>query len=515
MESFGKIMVVDDSALVRRIICKELQAGGYRTIETGTPEEALNLFLSQRPDLVTMNVQLQSMNGLELCRRMRAAEEASQSDVSGHHLTPVVFITSNDTVRDRELGFEAGATDFLSKPFRPGSLLRMANEILQPAGEYMGANVLVVEDSGVTRRIVTSALERMGVQVFEAADGETGLKIAQDLETSLDLVVTDYLLPGINGDDLCFTLRGMESTRNIPILILSAENEKSAKLHFFRAGATDFLNKPFSIEELQARVKVHLEARVFRRNLERANEELEKDMQLAREVQQASLNPPPTLPHIKSLVYYRPFSLASGDVYDFTVNDDGELSVFLGDATGHGVGVALLTTLLQGALAGLAGADSPDMVLQHLHDKIYPRSGERYITGVHLSIAPNGELQYASAGHPPMVVMKPGGQIELLDGEGGLPLGMLEETLPFTMHTYQLSPGDKLFIYTDGILEWANPDGRQFGMEGFQRVLRHYHREDLHAQVANLMAEANRFSEGHECDDDLTLLALEFNPRGS
>ncbi|HPD97236.1 MAG TPA: response regulator transcription factor [Synergistales bacterium] len=117
----------------------------------------------------------------------------------------------------------------------------------------MPERILVVEDEKTIAELVAEALKRRGYRVELAHDGDSGLLAA---ETSLpDLVILDVMLPGMDGWEVCRRIRENPSTRNTPVLMLTARREERDLLAGFDVGADDYMKKPFSVNELAARVR--------------------------------------------------------------------------------------------------------------------------------------------------------------------------------------------------------------------------------------------------------------------
>ena len=117
----------------------------------------------------------------------------------------------------------------------------------------MATRILVIDDEPQITRVLRAALSAQGMDVRTANDPEEGLRIFQ--EWPPDLVVTDLMMPGITGVDICHAIRSTSST---PILVLSVRNQERSKVEALDAGADDYVTKPFSIQELLARVRAHL-----------------------------------------------------------------------------------------------------------------------------------------------------------------------------------------------------------------------------------------------------------------
>jgi CheY-like chemotaxis protein len=248
-----KILVVDDSLMIRETIGNELISGGFGILAAQNGLQAFDLFISH-PEiaLITLDVNMEGIDGFETLRRIRQFERDN-----GMRTIPVVFVTSNDTLEDRTRGFDLGAQDFISKPFFKGQILSTVNRILLPSDDLKGSRILIVDDNDVARYIITRTLREVGAETFEAPNANDALDILR--KTELDMVITDLLMPQMSGDVLCRQIRTQLGMTEIPIIILTAIPERTRMIEIFRVGATDYLFKPFIKEELIARLFVHLE----------------------------------------------------------------------------------------------------------------------------------------------------------------------------------------------------------------------------------------------------------------
>jgi len=130
--------------------------------------------------------------------------------------------------------------------------------------EFSDIKVLIVEDEEAIREMLSFTLHRAGFEVIEAADAREGEK---QLELKPDLVLLDWMLPGISGVEFARRLRKDTVTRDIPIIMLTARGEEENKLKGFEVGVDDYMTKPFSTQELLARIKAVLR-RVVRKDIQ-------------------------------------------------------------------------------------------------------------------------------------------------------------------------------------------------------------------------------------------------------
>ncbi|MFH1147339.1 MAG: response regulator [Pseudomonadota bacterium] len=264
-----KILVADDSAMVRMIIRRELESGGYQVFEAGDGLDAIEQMMRLRHvDLVTLDINMPRLDGYETCRKLRSQDFIDFLGTASQ-VIPIVFITSNDTIEGRLKGFETGASDFITKPFLSGQLLDAVNKILKPRERFSGLKALVVDDDRLPKAIIIPALEQQGVIVYEAENGKAAFDIIRSKPAEIDIVVTDLEMPEMKGDALCHKIRKELGLTELPVIFLSAMPDKAVILDLFKIGATDYVVKPFLKEELMARLNVHLEIQVQKKILKK------------------------------------------------------------------------------------------------------------------------------------------------------------------------------------------------------------------------------------------------------
>lgn len=249
------VLLVDDSELIHKHTVPMLVEAGYRVEEAWNGKEALAHIADSRPDLVLSDVEMPEMDGFTLCRTLKEQEGTSS--------IPVVICSSLGETADLEKGFDAGADDYLVKPVVPEELISRLHALLATRMISAREHVLVVDDSAAVRHLVADCLRRQGFRIETAVDGQDGLDKA--VAEPPDLVLTDYDMPRMTGFQFVHALRRDDTTRDVPIVMLTARDTKRDQAQMRAAGLTSYLVKPFSTDKCIAIVeRVLAESRLSR-----------------------------------------------------------------------------------------------------------------------------------------------------------------------------------------------------------------------------------------------------------
>jgi len=231
---------------------------------------------------------------------------------------------------------------------------------------------------------------------------------------------------------------------------------------------------------------------------QREREQWKLDIQQAQEVQQVLI--PEDLPHVPGLTIeseYRPARQVGGDFFQILPHPtDGSVLIVVGDVTGHGLQAGMLVALIVGAIRTQTEINfDPLSMMQSLNKRLYGR-GQAHATGLALHVALNGAVTLANAGHMPPYLN--GKELPL---EGALPLGMAEDADFSVMH-FQMKPGDRLLLLSDGVAEAQDKDGQLFGFERIDKMLQYP------ITAAELAAAAQAFGQ----EDDISVLSVTRTP---
>lgn len=244
---------------------------------------------------------------------------------------------------------------------------------------------------------------------------------------------------------------------------------------------------------------------------ERKRMKLEDELEIARGMQQELL--PPVLPEsgwLKAAGSSIASAQVGGDYYDVRQISSGKWAALAADVSGKGVSAALVASLLQGTFLMADGAPGEiERMLHHLNHFLLERTrGEKFATIFHCEIDESGMLTWCNAGHCAPLLVRTDGRVRSLQSTA-TPVGMVEGA-PFQSQTFQLEPGDKIVIYSDGLTDSANPRGEFFDAARLRTLVKDYARLGAAELHKTILAAIESFSEGRPPDDDITCVVLEY-----
>lgn len=382
-----------------------------------------------------------------------------------------------------------------------------------------GSALLIVDDNEDNRYTLTRRLQREGyTNLTSATGGQEALDLLQS--RAFDLVLLDVMMPGLNGYEVLERMRADDRLRHIPVIMISALDEIDSVIRCIELGAEDYLSKPFNPTLLRARVGASLEKKRLRDELVRHTRRMERELEMAREIQ---LNMVPTdfaaagaERAVEIFATLQPAREVGGDLYDFFWVTPECLCLVVADVSDKGAGAALFMARAKSAIRLLA-------TLLPAHERRPPVVAEvveranrelcrdnphgLFVTLIFtmLNVA-TGELEYCNAGHCLPRLVGPRGQVASLDGVRGKPLG-IREGFDYESVARKLMPGEGLFLFTDGVTEAMDPSGELFGEERLLAALTSRAEQAPSDLVAGVLHDVREFAGTADPSDDIAALA--------
>jgi serine phosphatase RsbU (regulator of sigma subunit) len=261
-------------------------------------------------------------------------------------------------------------------------------------------------------------------------------------------------------------------------------------------------------QQVRGYVKAALREARLQGELERINH----DLDIARSIQQGLLPAsPPQLDHFEIAGWNQPANQTGGDYFDWQLLPDGQIAISVGDATGHGIGPALVSALCRAyARASFLVEPKQAQLLERLNGLLAgDLADDRFVTFAVIFLNPvSGEIKVLSAGHGPILwYRRAKDKLENFEAQG-IPLGMIAGMTYEDSRMRCLKAGDMIVLVTDGFYEWENPAGEEFGLERLNQTIRAARDCSAEEVIARLHTAVRDFSKGTEQKDDLTAVVL-------
>lgn len=383
-----------------------------------------------------------------------------------------------------------------------------------------GSKILIVDDDLINIRVLEIPLRAQGYTVLKATSGQEALE--QIPVSEPDLILLDIQMPQMDGFEVCKRIRENEETEFVPIVMVTALKETEDRIKSIEVGADDFISKPVDYHEVLARVGSLLRIKQYRDDLKHANEKLEiynarleKELQMAKEIQQILIPQKRDLAGFRFFAHYVPEIDVGGDFFDVWEIGRGQLGLFISDVMGHGVSAAFVTVFIKTVVEEIRGGiNDPGELLAMLNtrfDRLISSQLFMFATAFCAIIdLSKNTLSCANAGHPfPFILKHDEGICEPIGNEHpGKGLGLAPNSV-YRTHEYPFDNLSRIFLYTDGAYEVKNGHGTEYSTARLKSVLLEQVAQPTPALVDNVLASINQFSDGIEKDDDMTLVAID------
>jgi serine phosphatase RsbU (regulator of sigma subunit) len=368
-------------------------------------------------------------------------------------------------------------------------------------------HVLVAEDQEHVREALAMLLRGDGYEVELCSSPQEAISAAKRQMPEIALLDMNYQrdsTSGIEGLKLIECLRSLEST--LPIIALTGWGNVELAVRAMKAGANDFIEKPWRNQSLLEKVNLLTERARAARSSQKISEFERQDAQKL----QTRIVPARHILVGDIEVYGEsvPAGIVGGDYFGVWQPAPDSLHLCIADVSGKGTPGALIAAMLYASVSTLSGsASSPDLILREVEHLLREQlSDSHYVTIVYAALDLNlRTLSYVNAGHCPPYLLRGDGSVQRLEATRSV-LGLgLEDG--FETQRVRLRPGDRLALYTDGISEAADASGAEFGPDQLVEALLSTHALNPKEQHASVLQQARAHANGNFSDDATLVLA--------
>lgn len=373
--------------------------------------------------------------------------------------------------------------------------------------------ILVVDDQQTNRAILVWLLEDEGHEVIEAENGQEAVELYQ--QHDIDIVLMDVIMPVMDGLAAAKKIKGLASDGNhVPIIFLTALDDDKALSQCLDSGGDDFLSKPYNETVLKAKISAHLRIRELTNQISQNNQELkqhnsrwEREQNIVSHIFNKALEH--NLSDCSNLrTHIAPASTFNGDILLSAPSPTGGVYVFIGDFTGHGLGASIGTLPIANSFDQLVNRHLSvgEMAFEFNRMLLTMLPDYMFCCASILELNQQGNsIQIWMGGLPDGYILNADGTVKEALKSKSMPLG-IERGQDFNkgFEVKSLNEGERVLLFTDGIIEAENPSGEFFTEARLLDVFE----QSPNDPMAALLGKMDDFIQGAEQHDDITLVEV-------
>jgi sigma-B regulation protein RsbU (phosphoserine phosphatase) len=316
-------------------------------------------------------------------------------------------------------------------------------------------------------------------------------------------------------------LKANPITAEIPVIFLTAMDQTTDEAEGFAIGAADYIHKPVNPPILKARVNIHValkksfdELQNMSVALARANERMESELNMARDIQLSML--PETAPKYREITLRASMVAArevGGDFYDYFMLNDDELCFCVADVSGKGVPSALFMAIAKMLIKSRATDDkTPSKILNRVNSELAKDNPECMFVTVFLGLVNirTGQIAFTNAGHNPPLIKRAAGSVDEVSELHG-PLVGIKEGWEYGESKLDLAAGDVLLVFTDGVTEALDKEGNLYSDARLLELVQNIDDISADSVLGAVQDSVEKFALGAEQSDDITMISLQYN----
>ena len=370
--------------------------------------------------------------------------------------------------------------------------------------------ILVVDDDKYIRQIMKRYLQKEGFCLEIATNGREAIEILESFRPGV--VISDWMMPEVDGIDLCRWVRQQEDLNGVYFILLTSKDRVEDKTLGLDAGADDYVTKPFQGAELIARVRSGLRLQRMQQELSAAYRTLDEEFRVVADLQRSML--PSPLPEVNGWAFashYSPSLRAGGDYFDFIRLSEIHMGILVADVSGHGAAASMIMAITRVVMrAFVQDLLSPGGALTVVNDVLVEHvPTDQFATAFYgiLNLRTN-KMVYSSAGHnPPLLFRGESEEVAEIKNTGGIPLKILPH-VRYEEGEILVNPGDQLFLYTDGLTEAFNPDHDMFGQEALEDLVKRFGQKHPGELLKEILRSVHSFVRNEPFHDDVTMVSI-------
>lgn len=257
------ILIVDDSKTFNNMIKNLFEELAYDVYQAFTMVESKEILKTTSIDYVFLDLNLPDGNGEDMIDIIHEK----------YHSKIIIMTGSTDTTQ-RDMIFEKGIVDYFIKTTPVPVIVNCANTLIENIENHKNTNILTIDDSHFVRNILKNILKSKDYNVFEASDALQGKEIIE--KKQIHLILLDLIMPGVDGMSFLESLKSNKRFYNIPVIVISGDGSRENYARVLKQGASDFIKKPFIVEEVLLKCDIHIKSYLHYKNMIEKEQEILK-----------------------------------------------------------------------------------------------------------------------------------------------------------------------------------------------------------------------------------------------
>ncbi len=402
----------------------------------------------------------------------------------------------------------------------PSSLTIVPDESIEGRRAKIPGRILVIDDSPVYHRLIKFHLEALGHKVICFEKVLPAIELLESSPEAFDIIILDILMPDMSGAHALKFLKQHDTLYKIPVIMMSSLADPSGVARCIQLGAEDYIPKDFDVIILCARLdacmekkRLHEQQAIFIQALMQSKLDLANELSDAAEYI-VSLLPQALKQNPVASLALIPSAQLGGDFCAYHWLDENKLAIYLLDISGHGIRSSLLAVSISNLILnrGLSNVDfgDPGSVVNGINRAFQNEKAYSLFFSFWYGVydKKTNHLVYSSGGSPPACVVKKSQPDQILELESGdLVLGA-DEGYAYPKYTVDLEPGDKLYIYSDGLFEISKPNGRSLGLAEFHNLIA-LQKGNPEEDINNLIQSVLALTMSDVFEDDISIISLQ------
>lgn len=267
--NYEKILVIEDSKTFNNFITTLLKQYKYHVEQSYSLKESIYFLNKEKFDFILLDLNLPDAQGEFLIDSIKELTD-----------TKIIVMTADENTNQRDEYFQKGVIDYFIKTTPIQIIASNIHSLIQTIRDSKNSNILTIDDSSFVRTLLKTVLNQKGYNVFVASNAQDGMEILKNYK--VHLILLDLIMPGIDGIRFLENLKEQKDYFEIPVIVISGDSSRNNYARVLKNGASDFIKKPFVIEEVLLKCDVHIKSYLQSKKIVESEKEIAKQKSISK-----------------------------------------------------------------------------------------------------------------------------------------------------------------------------------------------------------------------------------------